>query len=200
VKRLSTCLKALGGLFCVFVSVSSGFAQETCNLNVVLPEPQRIGVDWKNDRASTDHYALMLSWSPEHCKAHRKKPRHRFQCVDNYFGFVVHGLWPQSSKAKDKRGHPRHCKRANPLTPDLIRVHICTVPGVDLLQGEWAKHGTCAFATPAAYFQKIAELWTALHKPDMRLLQQQKNTEVMAGDIIKAFVKVNSVSVDLNSR
>ena len=55
--------------------------------------------DWKND-VETYYWLLPLSWSKSHCDKFEgnisKKNKH--QCLNNKFGFIVHGLWAQSKK------------------------------------------------------------------------------------------------------
>jgi ribonuclease I len=41
-----------------------------------------------------DYYLLALSWSPSYCVVH---PGDQHQCQGRGFGFVLHGLWPQSN-------------------------------------------------------------------------------------------------------
>lgn len=180
--------------FSVFCFALQSAAQQTCTIPPTLPEPKVPGVDWKNTTARTDYYALALSWSPEHCHSAREGAGKQFQCTLNHFEFVVHGLWPQAARARDKFGHPRHCKPSSPLSAVLVQQHLCTVPGVELMQGEWSKHGVCAFPTPVAYFDKIDEVWQGLKKPDMKVLAAQKRHNLTAHDVVQAFVDVNKSS------
>lgn len=166
-------------------------AQPACTIPQKLAQPKVPGIDWKNATARTDYFALALSWSPEHCAHAPKGAAKKFQCTLNHFAFVVHGLWPQSSQARNKFGHPRHCHAAAPLERSVLRRHLCTVPGVDLMQGEWTKHGTCAFSTPEAYFHQIETLRGRLQEPDMQVLYKEKRANLTAGDIVQAFVNAN---------
>ena len=133
---------------------SSASYSKDCSINS-LQNSQLSRKDWTNPKVKTDYYLLAVSWSPQHCRNKRNSRRHKFQCRQNSFGFVVHGLWPQSAQARNKRGHPRFCNTTRLLSPDLIRQYICIVPGSQLMQSQWDKHGNCAFRSPKEYFSTI---------------------------------------------
>jgi ribonuclease T2 len=182
--------KLLYGIVLSTLFVSLAHAQETCHLPSSIPKPSLQGVDCKNGN-TPDYYALALSWSPQHCATHRGKA-HRFQCQDNQFDFVVHGLWGQGNDGHGRCGHPRNCGKSL-VDDETIRESLCIVPSVQLIQGEWQKHGTCtSFKTPRAYFGKIRELWGQLTRPDIRKLANEKGKALTAGDITTAFLKANA--------
>src|SRR5215510_13801021 len=97
--------KLLYGIVTSVFFVSFAQAQETCHLPPSIPKASLQGVDCKNIR-TPDYYALALSWSPQHCATNHGTDR-RFQCEDNQFDFVVHGLWGQEKDGHGKCGHPR---------------------------------------------------------------------------------------------
>lgn len=69
-----------------------------------------------------------------------------FQCDRKAsFGLVVHGLWPQSSKASSIRDQPRNCRNEQQLPYSLIKRFYCIMPDEDLMQAEWEKHGQLFF-------------------------------------------------------
>jgi ribonuclease T2 len=148
-------------------------------------------VDWTNKNAPTDSFLLVLSWSPEYCAHPRNNKRSPEQCRDNRFDFVIHGLWPQSMSTKNKFSHPRYCKESGVLSQEILKRHFCSMPSVELMQEQWSRHGTCAFPTPDAYFEKIDQLWQALHTPDLRRLQTAHGDHLTAGDIARAFAEAN---------
>jgi ribonuclease T2 len=134
---------------------------------------------------------LVLSWSPAFCAeqdtdAERRK--HAFQCSSNAFGFVVHGLWPQSEGARSSRDHPRHCRGSDPLPVSLIRRHLCTVPGAELMQNEWQAHGSCHWSRAEDYFSAIDSLWMQLRRPGL----DEMPRDATAREIKEAFVAVNA--------
>lgn len=118
---------------------------------------------------------LVFSWSPSHCLVKPIPPKpdappevkaafaakewdHAFQCEQQKFGFVVHGLWPQAAGGNSKESSPRYCKPSSPVPRDIVRAHLCTVPGVALMQNEWEAHGTCDAKNVQEYFGHIEEL------------------------------------------
>lgn len=136
-------------------------------------------VQMKNDRlkqniAETDYYLLALSWSPAFCQSQKrnnkgKVPQHlKFQCDGTQqFGWVIHGLWPQSGKARAIDEHPRYCQGDLPMVAEnTIRKYLPESPGATLLQGEWEKHGACAFNRAEEYFEKQKTLFNALNLPN----------------------------------
>lgn len=183
--------KSLLGLLLV-LAASLSSAQEACRIPDELKSPALQKIDCVN-KIEPDHYALALSWSPQHCSTvDARSKKHRFQCSLNDFGFVVHGLWGQNSQARNKCEQPRNCARSV-VSDRIVRENICVMPGVELIQGQWQKHGTCTDMTAAAYFEKTRELWVAIKKPDLdRLLDDKDRTT--AGRIVRAFVEANKES------
>lgn len=132
-------------------------------------------------------YMLSLSWSPQHCADVRnpRDARDRFQCAgDNRFGWVLHGLWPEA----DGPAFPQWCRPARIVPQPVLKRHMCMSPSVQLLQRQWAKHGTCMSPHPAAYFRSGEILFRAVRFPDMQALAARPRT---AGDIRRAFAAVN---------
>lgn len=141
-------------------------------------EPQRL--------LPIGHYTLAISWSPQHCRQPDRAARSRFQCGGaNRFGFVLHGLWPDGIGKE----WPQYCKATPLLAERTIRANICSTPSAQLLQHEWAKHGTCmAGETPDSYFAKSTSLFAKLRYPDMVALSRQP---LSAGKLATAIARVN---------
>ncbi len=133
-------------------------------------------------------YLLSLSWSPQHCADVRnpRDVRDRFQCSgeNGRFGWVLHGLWPET----DDAGYPQWCRPAKIVPQPVLRRHMCMTPSAQLLQHEWAKHGTCMSPNPAAYFRSAEILFRAVRYPDMNALGAKPQT---AGSIRRAFAAAN---------
>ena len=133
-------------------------------------------------------YLLAMSWSPQHCADVRnpKDARDRFQCsgANGRFGWVLHGLWPET----DNPGYPQWCRPAKIVPQPVLRQHMCVTPSAQLLQHEWAKHGTCMSPNPAAYFRSAELLFRAVRFPDMKALAARSQT---AASIRRAFAAVN---------
>lgn len=133
-------------------------------------------------------YLLSMSWSPQHCADVRnpKDARDRFQCSgeNGRFGWVLHGLWPET----DTPGYPQWCRPAKIVPQPVLKRHMCMTPSVQLLQHEWAKHGTCMSPNPDAYFRSADILFRAVRFPDMKGLAAKPQT---AGSIRRAFSAAN---------
>lgn len=127
----------------------------------------------QNQQAPVDYYQLSLSWSPSFCEQQKRKndgdmPKHlQYQCDNaNQFGWVIHGLWPQSANAHSPADHPRFCQGdLPPLSETLIKHYMPESPGATLLQGQWEKHGACAFDDAESYFTKQKALFLDLTLP-----------------------------------
>ncbi len=138
-------------------------------------------------------YTLAITWAPQYCRDHARDPSARFECGgSNRFGFTLHGLWPDGV-GKD---WPQYCTSAQLLPQPLIRRHLCTTPSAQLMQHEWAKHGTCmAGIAPAQYFARSSGLYTNLRYPVMSALSRQRLT---AGAFATAMARANpGLSVDM---
>lgn len=135
----------------------------------------------QNAKAPVDYYMLALSWSPGFCDIQREKYgdqlpySFQYQCGNNRtFGWVVHGLWPQNANARAVSDHPRFCKGDLPaLSKGLLAQYLAISPGEKLLQGEWEKHGSCAFDSAQQYFAKEQELFNALKLPNQKLSRDE---------------------------
>jgi ribonuclease T2 len=163
-----------------------------CRIGGDLPNARLVKVDWANPSAPVDSYTLALSWSPEFCASPAgKRPANDHQCQDNVFGWVVHGLWPQRDGARSKEEHPRFCRRqSQPLSAATVRAHVCTIPGVQLMQAQWEKHGSCAFTSAERYFAVTEQLWRGLRLPDAQQLAGQRGA-VQVGALRAAISKAN---------
>jgi len=113
-------------------------------------------------------YTLSISWSPQYCRDNGRRSTAKFQCRDNKFGFVLHGLWPDGVG----KTWPQYCRPAAILPADVVRTNLCKTPSPQLLQHEWAKHGTCMSDGPQAYFAQSATSFSALRYPDMDALSR----------------------------
>ena len=129
-------------------------------------------------------YTLALIWAPEHC-ARPVPGAESLRCGPNGgSGFVLHGLWP------DGRGNswPQWCADAAILSPRTIAAYSAATPSAQLMQHEWAKHGTCMGITPKAYFKRSTRLFYRVRYPDMAALAHMP---VTAGTFTRAFAAAN---------
>lgn len=130
-------------------------------------------------------YTLAISWAPEFCRGKGQDAGARFECGSgNRFGFTLHGLWPDGKGAE----WPQYCAAAAILPPATIRKNLCATPSAQLLQHEWAKHGTCTGLEPDAYFGAATSLFAQLRYPDMGALSRKP---LNAGQLAAAIARAN---------
>ena len=131
-----------------------------------------------NDKARRStpvtNYLLSLSWSPEYCKSKGKSSETQCSGEAGRFGFVLHGLWPET----DGSDYPQWCAPAKPLSRAVVRDNFCMTPSVDLLQHEWAKHGTCMTSDPERYFKPARIMYNVMRYPDMARMSRDRNLTV----------------------
>ncbi len=144
-------------------------------------------------RTPVDGYILALSWSPEHCRMRKNSPKNGLQCSGEYgdFGFILHGLWPEA-KGPD---YPQYCRTVGLISRKIVADNICMTPDVQLLQHEWAKHGSCMVRRPETYFSAASLLFNALEFPEMDRLSRAGDkvggTPTNARKLAEAFAIVN---------
>lgn len=153
--------------------------------NLPRPHPDLASASQPRRVLPIGGYTLALSWAPQHCHRNARDTAARFECGSgNRFGFTLHGLWPDGV-GKD---WPQYCTTTGLLPAVLIKRHVCATPSPQLLQHEWAKHGTCMGTTPTAYFAKSTGLYARLRYPDMDALSR---TPLNAGAFAQAFAAAN---------
>lgn len=131
-------------------------------------------------------YTLALSWSPQYC-ASARGGGDSFQCSGRggRFGFTLHGLWPDGVG----REWPQYCRAADLLPRAVIARNLCTTPSAQLLQHEWAKHGSCMTTRPELYFDLSRALYESIRYPDMAALTRRRTLTV--GQFAQAFAGAN---------
>lgn len=157
-------------------------AVESCVLPTRLPAPHMEAVspdDVVADRPILFHM-LAVTWMPETCRAGGDGQGDLACNSENRFGWTLHGLWPNS----DGRPYPRYCRAATRVSDATIRAELCRTPSVDLVQHEWAAHGTCGWDTPEAYFAQSARMYDGLARPEPR-------EGMTAGQLRDAFAAAN---------
>jgi ribonuclease T2 len=145
-------------------------------MEVQRPRPDIPDVRNPVRNLSTASYTLAITWSPQFCKG-QENPS--FQCGGketggNKFGFVLHGLWPDGA-GKD---WPQYCRPVELLPDATIRANLCATPSAQLLQHEWAKHGSCMKGTADDYFRRSTSLFRRLRFPDMDALSRRRGVTV----------------------
>ncbi len=157
----------------------------SCAVPAAVPRPHADTPDQDTPRRVLPiaSYTLALTWGPQYCK--RGDPM-SFQCgSDNRFGFTLHGLWPDGA-GKD---WPQYCRAVPLLSEATIRANLCATPSAQLLQHEYAKHGSCMTGSADDYFRTSTRLYAALRYPDMNRLSRQSGLTV--GRFASAFARAN---------
>jgi ribonuclease T2 len=159
-----------------------------CAIPADLPRPRVEGPTQREPRRvlPTASYTLAIGWAPQYCRTSGDRPSARLQCGSgNDFGFTLHGLWPDGAG----REWPQYCRAAPALSEQVIRRNLCVTPSVQLLQHEYAKHGTCMGISPAAYFERSSRLYGRLRYPDMAALSRRRGLTV--AQFSQAFARAN---------
>ncbi|WP_294290300.1 ribonuclease T [uncultured Sphingomonas sp.] len=131
-------------------------------------------------------YTLAITWAPQYCRDSGDRDSSAFQCASgNRFGFTLHGLWPDGY-GKD---WPQYCTSSPILNAAEIRRNLCATPSAQLLQHEYAKHGTCMGVSPREYFGRATALYGKLRYPDMMALSRRPG--LTAGQLATAIARAN---------
>lgn len=151
-----------------------------------MPRPEPVRPD-EVRRTPVTNYQLTLSWSPQHCRDVRGRGRDVLQCGGQAgrFGFVLHGLWPET----DSRDWPQYCRPAGQVPRSVIARNLCMTPSPELIQHEWARHGTCMARSPDRYFRAARILFDSVRYPDMAALARETTLDVWA--FSRAFAAAN---------
>jgi ribonuclease T2 len=179
--RLSAMVAALAAPAAAWAQAAS------CRIPATLPRPAPDGPSAREPRRMLPigGYTLALAWSPEYCRMRAGSARDTMQCGGgNRFGFTLHGLWP------DGRGKnwPQYCAPAAVLPEQVIRENLCDTPSAQLLQHEYAKHGTCMTPDPARYFATSTRLYRSIAYPNMAALSRAPQTRA---SFTRAFARAN---------
>jgi ribonuclease T2 len=181
-------LRALIALL-LLASPGTALAQAAyCKIPAQLPRPrlEQPGPGEPRRFLPIGGYTLALSWSPQYCATARGADS-AFQCSgrNGKFGFILHGLWPEGT-AKD---WPQYCRAADLLPRQVIRQNLCMTPSAQLLQHEWARHGSCMTTRPELYFNLARVFYEGVRYPNMTALARRK--QLTAGQFAAEFARAN---------
>lgn len=185
--RMSWCW-AVAGL-ALMAPVSAEAQAYRCSVPATIPVPRAElpSADQPKRVLPIGGYTLAITWVPQFCHGRGgRDPAARFECRSgNRFGFALHGLWPDGEGAV----WPQYCEATAILPPAVIRSVLCSTPSAQLIQHEWAKHGTCMGVTPVQYFGQSTRLFAALRYPDMASLSRRRG--LTAGMVATAIARAN---------
>ena len=134
-----------------------------------------------------DYFLLTLSWAPEFC-ASNSSGRSSAECDPNkHMGLVVHGLWPQYDNGK----WPQDCTSTPPVASATVNHIMPIMPGKELIQHEWANHGTCSGLSAHDYFGVIEKLYNELQVPP-NFKKPSSSSAAVPTDIEQKFAKANN--------
>lgn len=156
-----------------------------CAAPAVLPQLKPVTPDGAPNLSPARSYALAVSWSPEFCRGDKDPQSTQCSGRNGRFGFVVHGLWPESGDGPS----PQWCKPVPPPSPETVRRNLCMTPVPWLIAHEWAKHGSCMAPSADDYFRATRRLWERLKWPDINALSRRDNLTV--GDLRTAIALAN---------
>lgn len=179
----------LRGLACAAALTLPGSALAQayqCRVPDAIRQPAPARPDGPSRTAPIGSFILAASWSPEYCNSARGASG-SMQCsgTAGRFGFILHGLWPQARSGAP----PQWCgSGVQPSLPE-IRRNLCMTPSPQLLEHEWAKHGSCMAPTPEAYFAQARAAWDRIAWPDGNRMSRQRGLTV--GAFEEAFLAAN---------
>lgn len=179
-------MKRVVALAALLVPAEAGAQAPRCAIpaDIAPPHADRSDAGQPQRLLPIGGYTLALTWSPQACRA--RGDRDVFQCGrDARFGWTLHGLWPDGTG----REWPQYCRPAALLPDAVIRANLCATPSAQLLQHEWAKHGTCMPGyRPASYFARARGLYDRLRFPDADALSRHS---LKAGRLTREIAAVN---------
>jgi ribonuclease T2 len=159
-----------------------------CRAPQSIAMPRSIQPDGPRRTSPISGYTLAVSWSPEFCRGGgAARDPDNLQCNGSIgrFGFVLHGLWPESGQGK----YPQWCSVTPRPSETELKAQLCMTPVPWLLEHEWAKHGSCMARSPAGYFKVAGILWNSVRLPDADKLSRQPG--LTAGDLRREFAALN---------
>jgi ribonuclease T2 len=132
----------------------------------------------------TAYYLLSLNWTPEWCRTNGQGITAQKMECGHPFGFTLHGLWPDGAAPP----YPRYCNRVGRLDAAMVKRMYCRTPSPELLQHEWAAHGSCGWTRSEAYFGQASTLYDRIVMPRIETIAPDALT---AGAVRQAFTARN---------
>jgi len=167
---------------CLLVALGCSLVADGCAKHKKQPTPPSDA-----SAGDFDYFLLTLSWAPEFC-ATNPKGKSNAECdPKKHMGLVVHGLWPQYDNGKG----PEYCGSTPPVSSSIVNRMMPIMPGKDLIQHEWSKHGTCSALSTQDYLGMIEKLYNGLTVPDY-FKKPSDIAQTSASKIDKEFASANN--------
>lgn len=175
-------------LLALLVPGLASMASAQAPVQAMRPHPELPSADQPPRRVATTGYTLSMIWTPEHCYAAAKHGGvGDVECTGSArTGFTLHGLWPDGD---GPNRWPQYCHPVAILTDTQIAAGSKATPSPQLLQHEWAKHGSCMTDDPVQYFAEEDRVYAGIHAPDMASLAHRRG--LTAGQFQSAFAAAN---------
>lgn len=187
--RVRAAIVMLAAVFAALGVSAVRAAGPSCAIPGALPAPH---VEGPTDREPQrvlpiGSYTLSLIWMPQKCRKGDEADcalyRESVKNGGRRDGMTLHGLWPDGTGAQ----WPQWCKPADLLPAKVISEHVCATPSPQLLQHEFAKHGTCMTGySPHRYFDLSNRLAAGVRIPDLRALSYRHQTAATVSAAIAA--------------
>jgi ribonuclease T2 len=103
---------------------------------------------------SFDYYLLSLSWAPTWCGQDASRASSAECARGRHIGFIVHGLWPEAAQGKS----PEFCGEAGRVPNSTVKIALPLMLSANLIQHEWAAHGTCSGLNSFDYFTALVQV------------------------------------------
>jgi ribonuclease T2 len=133
-----------------------------------------------------DYYLLALSWAPSWCAQDASRANSTECAADKHVGFIVHGFWPQSVSGSN----PENCGQPGHVPQSSIKVALPLMLSTNLIQHEWATHGTCSGLNPYDYFTAMAQARSSVQIP-VQLISAATELNLSPSEIEAQFVGTN---------
>lgn len=134
-----------------------------------------------------DYYLLSLSWAPTWCGLDASRSNSAECAPGKHIGFIVHGFWPESAAGKN----PENCGAPGRVSNSSLKVALPLMLSANLIQHEWATHGTCSGLNQYDYFTAIAQVRGSVQIP-VQLNSAGADISKSPSDIESQFGSANS--------
>ena len=134
-----------------------------------------------------DYYLLALSWAPSWCGQDASRGNTAECTPGKHIGFIVHGFWPESESGSS----PENCGTAGRVSQSSVKVALPLMLSANLIQHEWATHGTCSGLNQYDYFTALVQARSSVQIP-VQLNAGDTESNASPTDIEAQFARANT--------